>query len=128
MPHKTYNIGIAAQISTYSDALEVPGGVRWLFGSGTPGLAEGGMVPEGITAQSELAWENVLRALSEAGMDVEDLVKTTTYLINAADIPAYGKVRARVLGNVRPASMLMVVSQMVRPEFLVEVEAIAAKA
>ncbi len=61
-------------------------------------------------------------------MEPTDLVKTTTYLTNAADVDAYGKVRAKYLGDIKPASMLMVVTGMVRPEFLVEVEAIAAKA
>jgi hypothetical protein len=37
-------------------------------------------------------------------------------------------VRSRVLGDARPASMLLVVPQLVRPEFLLEVEIIAAKA
>ena len=46
----------------------------------------------------------------------------------AEDIPAYSKVRTRFLGEARPASMLLVIPQLVRPEFLVEVEIIAAKA
>jgi enamine deaminase RidA (YjgF/YER057c/UK114 family) len=38
------------------------------------------------------------------------------------------KVRSRFLGDARPASMLLVVNQLVRPDMLVEVEAIAAGA
>jgi enamine deaminase RidA (YjgF/YER057c/UK114 family) len=59
---------------------------------------------------------------------VHDLVKVTHYLLNADDIPAYVKVRSRYLGDARPASMLLIVPGLVRPEFLLEVEAIAAKA
>jgi 2-iminobutanoate/2-iminopropanoate deaminase len=66
--------------------------------------------------------------LDKAGMTVHDLVKVTHYLLNAADIPAYVAVRSRFLGEARPASMLLIVPQLVRPEFLLEVEAIAAKA
>jgi hypothetical protein len=54
-------------------------------------------------------------------------VKVTQYLTQAEDISAYTAVRKRVLGGVKPAFILLVVDQLVRPEFLVEVEVIAAK-
>jgi 2-iminobutanoate/2-iminopropanoate deaminase len=60
--------------------------------------------------------------LERAGMSVADLVKVTQYLTRAEDIPAYAKVRTRFLGDARPASMLLVIPQLVRPDFLVEVE------
>jgi enamine deaminase RidA (YjgF/YER057c/UK114 family) len=67
--------------------------------------------------------------LEKAGMGVQDLVKITQTLTNAADIPAYAKVRTKYLAGARPASMLMVLPPggLVRPEFLLEIEAIAAK-
>ena len=60
-------------------------------------------------------------------MTVNDLVKVTHYLLRASDIPAYVTVRARFLGDSRPASMLLVIPELVRPEFLVEIEAYAAR-
>ena len=66
--------------------------------------------------------------LASAGMTVHDLVKVTHYLLRAEDIKPYVAVRSRFLGDARPASMLLVVPELVRPEFLLEVEAIAAKA
>ena len=66
--------------------------------------------------------------LKRADMSVHDLVKVTQYLVRPADIPAYAKVRTRVLGDARPASLLLVVPGLVRPEFLLEIEACAAKA
>ena len=80
-----------------------------------------------ITDQSELAWENVLRVLSKADMTVDDIVKVTQYLTRAEDIKAYSRVRNRFLGTARPASMLLVIPQLVWPNLLVEVEIIAAK-
>ncbi len=127
MAHQKRNIGIAEQIGNYSDAVEIPLDGRWLVTSGTPGLTADGTLPSGITAQAEQVWKNIFATLRAAGMEPSDLVKTTTYLTNAADVEAYGKVRAKYLGDIKPASMLMVVTGMVRPEFLVEVEAIAAK-
>jgi len=128
VPNKLYDIGVARQIGSYSDAVEVPHNARWLFTAGTPGLALDGTLPNDITGQAELAWTHVTTMLERAGMTVKDLVKVTHYLLHASDIAAYVKVRSRFLGDARPASMLLVVPQLVRPEFLLEVEAYAASA
>jgi 2-iminobutanoate/2-iminopropanoate deaminase len=128
MPHKIYDIGVASQIGKYSDAVETVPNLRWLHTSGTPGLETDGNLPGDITGQSEIAWKHILRTLEQAGMTVADMVKVTQYLTRTEDIPAYAKVRTRFLGDARPASMLLVVNQLVRPEFLVEIEVIAAKA
>ena len=60
-------------------------------------------------------------------MSVHDLVKITQYLTRPSDIPAYAAVRERVLDGARPASMLLIVPELVRPDFLLEIEAYAAK-
>ncbi len=59
-------------------------------------------------------------------MDLTDVVKVTQYLTRAEDIVAYARVRTAFLGDAEPASMLLLVPQFVRREFLVEVEVIAA--
>jgi enamine deaminase RidA (YjgF/YER057c/UK114 family) len=127
MSHKTHDIGIAKQIGRYSDAVEVGPNQRWLFTSGTPGLSAAGDVPKDMTGQAELAWEHILRMLTQADMTVSDIVTVTQYLTRAEDIPAYAKVRSRFLGEVRPAFMLLVIPQLVWPEFLLEVQVTAAK-
>jgi 2-iminobutanoate/2-iminopropanoate deaminase len=128
MTHKIHNVGIAAQIGAYSDAVETDTNLRWLLTSGTPGLQMNGDLPSDIVGQAELAWKHILRMLARAEMTIADVVKVTQYLTRAEDIPAYSKTRARFLGEATPASMLLVIPQLVRPEFLVEVEIIAAKA
>jgi len=122
------DIGIARQVGTYSDAVLAPANARWLFTAGTPGLSGDGKVPDDITGQAELAWTHILALLTQADMSLHDVVKVTQYLRREADIPAYARVRARFLGDARPASMLMVVAGLVRPEFLLEIEVCAAKA
>jgi len=126
MTNKFHDIGVARQIGSYSDAVEVSPNSRWLFTAGTPGLALDGNLPTDITGQAELAWTHIITMLDRAGMGVKDLVKVTHYLLRASDIPAYVKVRARFLGDARPASMLLVIPELVRPEFLLEIEAYAA--
>ena len=127
MTHKIHDIGVATRIGTYSDAVEAAPNQRWLFTSGTPGMDAAGELPGDITLQAELAWGHILTMLDRAGMAVGDLVKITQYLTRAEDIPAYAKVRARMLGDARPASMMMVVAALPRPEFLLEIEAVAAR-
>ena len=128
MTHKIHDIGVAARIGTYSDCIEASPNQRWLFTSGTPGMDAAGELPGDITAQAELAWGHILTMLDRAGMAVGDLVKITQYLTRAEDIPGYAKVRARMLGDARPASMMLVVAALPRPEFLLEIEAVAARA
>ncbi len=122
-----HDIGIASQIGKYGDAVEIPANSRWLVTSGTPGLELNGSVPNRIVAQSEMAWRHIIAMLEQAGMTIGDIVKITQYLTSDKDIAAYAKVRSEFLGDLRPASMLMVVPALVRPEFLVEVEIMAAK-
>lgn len=128
MTHKRHDIGIASQIGPYSDGVEVAANKRWLFTAGTPGLTPDGTLPADITGQAELAWQNIIKTLESASMGLGDLVKITQYLVRADDIPAYAKVRAGVLSDdFRPASMLMVVTELPRPGWLIEIEAYAAK-
>ncbi|MGB9643913.1 MAG: RidA family protein [Stellaceae bacterium] len=128
MNHVIHDIGIASQIAAYSDAIEVKPNLRWLLTSGTPGLTQSGDLPKEISSQAELAWNHAIHMLQRASMTVADIVKVTQYLTRAEDIKAYAAVRARFLGENRPASMLLVVPQLVWPEILVEVEIVAAKA
>lgn len=128
MTHTMHDIGVASLIAAYSDAIEARPNLRWLLTSGTPGLSTTGDLPRDISGQAERAWQHVLRMLELAGMTVADIVKVTQYLTRAEDIRAYGKVRTRFLGDARPASMLMIIPQLVRPEFLLEIEIVAARA
>lgn len=128
MANVRHDIGVASQIGQYSDAIEVPANARWLYTSGTPGLALDGDLPEDIAGQAEIAWTHIVNLLRRAGMGVNDLVKVTHYLLRADDIPAYVQVRGKFLGDARPASMLLIVPELVKPTFLLEIEAIAATA
>jgi 2-iminobutanoate/2-iminopropanoate deaminase len=122
-----HDIGIAAHIGKYSDAVEAAAGSRWLALSGTPGLREDGSIPDDFEEQAVLAWTNVCAALERGGFGVGDLVKITQYLTSADDIATHAAVRARFLGDARPASMLVVVPALVWPAMKIEVEGWAAR-
>jgi enamine deaminase RidA (YjgF/YER057c/UK114 family) len=55
-----------------------------------------------------------------------DLVKITTYLVRPEDVAAAGAARAKYFGDARPGSATIIVKALVRPEWLIEIEAIAA--
>ena len=126
MTHRIHDVGAARHIGRYSDAIETPAGLRWLHTSGTPGVADDGTIPAGIEAQTRLAWKHIVAMLADARMTIADLVKVTTSLTNGRDVPAYVKIRGEFLGDVRPAFMLQIVTGLIKPEVLVEVEIIAA--
>jgi enamine deaminase RidA (YjgF/YER057c/UK114 family) len=128
MAHKIHDIGVAKQIGAFSDAYEVAPNQRWLFSSGTAGLSTDGKLPDDITGQAEIAWAHVMALLDKAGMTKHDLVKVSHYLTRESDIKDYVKVRSKYLGDLKPASMLLVVPALVKPGFLLEIEFIAAKA
>jgi len=119
---------IADPIGTYSHGVEVPPNARWLYIAGQIGMRKDGTVPPTVEAQTELAWQNIVAILAAAGMKVTDIVKMTQFLVNLEDFPKYAATRARFLAGHRPASTGLVIRSLVRPEYLVEVEAVAAKA
>jgi enamine deaminase RidA (YjgF/YER057c/UK114 family) len=119
---------IAEPIGTYSHGVEVPPNARWLYVAGQVGMRKDGAVPSTIEEQTEVAWQNVLAILAAAGMGVTDVVKITQFLVNLDDFPKYAATRAKFLAGHRPASTGLVIRSLVRPEYLVEVEAVAAKA
>ena len=118
---------VAAPAATYVHGLEVPANARLFFVAGQTGMRPDGSIPESIEEQSDQAWKNVSAILAEAGMGIGDLVKVTSFVTKAENLRKYGAVRDKHLGDHRPTTTLLVVSALARPEYLVEVEAIAAK-
>ncbi len=119
---------VAAPASTYSHGFEVPPNARLVFLSGQVAMRPDGTVPQGIEAQTEQVWKNIGNCLAEAGMGIGDIVKFTSFLTRTEDLAKYGEVRNRFLAAHRPTSTLLVIQSLARPELLVEVEVIAAKA
>ena len=112
----------------YAHSVEVPAGADWVLVSGQLGARPDGSVPETFDEQIEWCWKNIVAVLADSGLGVADLVKVTTFLTDRAQRAKNAEVRGRYLGEVRPAQTLLFVSGLTLPEYLVEVEAIAARA
>lgn len=109
----------------YSQATLVQGLGEWLHISGQVGIDTAGHTPEGIAEQAELAWGHIVRGLRAAGMGMQHVVKTTTYLVDRTDIVPMRAIRLRHLGESRPASTLVLVQGLLDPAWRIEVEAVA---
>jgi len=96
-----------------------------VFVSGTVGWRPDGSIPAGIREQCRQMYENVRHVLRAAGSGLEHVVSTTTYLVNASDYRALNELRAEYFAKEPPASAVVVVKELVRPELLVEVEVVA---
>ncbi len=115
-------------LGAYHHAFRVPAGSELLVISGQVGVHANGDAATGVGAQTEQAFRNILACLDANGMTAEHLVKLTIFLVDAGDVAAMRAARTKVLGAaIKPASTLLVISALASPEFLVEIEAIAAK-
>lgn len=118
--------GIAGPFATYAHGVEFEGPVRWLFGAGQTGVAPDGSVPDDIEGQARLVWDNIKAVMSEAGMGIGDIVQLNMLLVDRADREGAMAVRDEMLGEHRPASTLMYISGLARPEWKIEIDYIAA--
>ena len=86
---------------------------------------EGNLVgPGDCEAQTRHIMSRIQTIAEAAGATMRDVVKTTTFLTDVAGYPAFSRVRAETFPSNPPASSTVIVAALVRPEFLVEVEAI----
>ncbi len=112
--------------SAYSHGVLVPGNSRLVFCSGQLGIAADGTIPEGCAAQSRLCFANIEAVLDEAGMALGNIVRINAYVTGREYLADYMAVRNAHFPEPYPASTLMIVTGFARPEFLVEIEAVAA--
>jgi enamine deaminase RidA (YjgF/YER057c/UK114 family) len=118
---------IRTPFARYSHAVEVPAQARLLLCSGQLGISANDQIPESAEAQAVLCFEAIGACLAEARMSFGDIVRINAYVTDRAHMAPYMAVRDRYAALPPPASTLMIVSGFTRPEFKVEVEAIAAK-
>ena len=81
-----------------------------------------------LRAQANLVYDNIEIALKSVGAAWNNVVKTTTYLTDAANIAALREVRLARFESLEapPANTLLIVSRLAEPEFLIEVDVVAA--
>ncbi|PJA60656.1 MAG: enamine deaminase RidA [Rhodobacterales bacterium CG_4_9_14_3_um_filter_71_31] len=119
---------IRPPFARYSHGVEVPPGARLVAVSGQLGVGPDDRAPEGAQAQALLCFANIAAILAEAGMTLADVIRLNAYVTEREHMAGYMAARDAVVGDPAPASTLMIVGGFTRPEFVVEIEALAAKA
>ena len=115
-----------AAIGPYSQAVQVG---NMLFASGQVGIdpATGNFVEGAVKEQTAQAFKNVKAILTEAGLDISDVVKTTVFLADMGDFGAMNEVYASQFEGAFPARSAVAVKTLPK-NGLVEIEVIAVKA
>ena len=89
--------------------------------------ASGNLVgKDNFRAQAEQVFENLKTAVEAAGGTFEDVIKLNIYLLDLSHVPIFREVRDKYI-NLKnaPTSTAVQVSRLFRPEFLLEIEAVA---
>ena len=73
-------------------------------------------------AQTERCLEIMLAALAEVGGAPGDVVRTRSFITDAAHADAVGSAHGRVFSEIRPASTMVVVAGLLDPRWVVEME------
>lgn len=109
----------------YSHAAKAGGLV---FTAGQVALdAEGSLVGKGdFEAQAVQVFENLKAVLASAGATLDDITKMTTYVTNVTYRPKLAEIRGQYFKTYFPPNTFVVVSSLATPEFLLEIEAVAA--
>ena len=82
-----------------------------------------GEPPADAYSQARRCLEIIATALAEAGTAPEHVVRTRTFLLDVKDAGEVGRAHGEMFGEIRPASTMIVVSGLLDPRWLVEIEA-----
>jgi enamine deaminase RidA (YjgF/YER057c/UK114 family) len=118
---------VHAPVGSYSHQIEIHN-ERLLVISGQVGMRADGTVPDDPYEQLDLAFENIVRNLRAAGMDVKDLIKITYYLVGEFDTARRREIILSRLQGHQPCSTLLYVAALASPMYRVEIDAWASRA
>ena len=112
----------------FSQVVEVQG-ARLIYLSGQAAIdREYRVVSSDFRVQLGQVWDNIEAALAAVGATLQNIVKTTTYIVDAKYRQDMREVRAERLKHLEapPANTALVVNRLIEPEFLVEIDVVAA--
>jgi enamine deaminase RidA (YjgF/YER057c/UK114 family) len=120
-------------LGMYSPGMVAPAG-EIVVVAGQVGVDGGGRLvgPGDVAAQTRQTFANIEKVLRAAGCGMRDVVRFQTFLTHATDIDHFMRARREVFpgyfpDGVYPPNTLLVVSRLVLPELLVEIEAMAVR-
>jgi enamine deaminase RidA (YjgF/YER057c/UK114 family) len=134
MPRKAISgKGLGPALGMYSHGMVAPAGDIVVV-AGQVGANSGGELvgPGDVVAQTKQAFANIDAVLQAAGCAMRDVVRFQTFLTLASDIDGFMRARREIFptyfpDGVYPPNTLLVISRLVQPELLIEIEAMAVK-
>ena len=117
---------IRPPLARYSHGIAVPAGHRLVFVAGQLGIDRDDRIPADSEAQADICFANIAAILAEDGMTMANIVRLSVYVTAREHMQGYRQSRDRQFPGTPPTTTLLVVAGLARPEFLVEIEAIAA--
>ena len=105
----------------FSRAVRV--GNRIIVSGTAPVEPDGSSTPGDAAAQARRCFAIILAAIAELGGSAADVVRTRMYITDPADADAIGAVHGELFRDIRPASTMVVVAALLRPEWRIEIEA-----
>ncbi len=126
MPVRFLNPKTLSPPPGYTHVVEVTGG-RTIYISGQVPLDKAGNVVGAgdFAAQTTQVFENLKLALAAVGATFDNVVKNNMYVTDMSQIQVLREIRLRYYGTNAPASTLVEVAGLARPEFMIEIEVIA---
>src|SRR5437667_7813727 len=120
--------GISKPFSNYSHVVTAESAQKLVFCAGQVAADVNGKVlpPDDFEAQAKLVMKNLRSALAAGGAKISDVTKVTIYICNPHDVPKARGILFDYFGETPPASTLCILRGLANPNFLLEVEAIAA--
>jgi 2-iminobutanoate/2-iminopropanoate deaminase len=110
----------------YSQGILNQGGKLLFVAGQTASDKDGNVVGKGdIKAQTEQVFANLKAVLKSAGGTLDDLVMTTTYIVDRQYREGYNEVRRAQYKKNPPTSTLVIVSGLANPDYLIEINGIA---
>ena len=125
-PRRRYIERPTAQARAYSQAVITEGGrIVWLAGQVGAADASGNSLAGDFDAQVREVFARLNQTLEEAGGSLADMVTMTVFITDAHYGDRFTELRKEIFGDNFPASALITVAGLARPEMLVEIQGIA---
>jgi len=119
---------VSRPFANYSHVVTAEGAQKLVFCAGQVAADVEGRVlpPDDFDAQAKMVMENLVNALATGGAKLSDVTKITIYICNPHDVPKARGILATWFDGHPPASTLCILRGLANPNFLLEIEAIAA--
>ena len=125
---RTNPSNISKPFTNYSHVVTVEGAQKLVFCAGQVAADVDGKVlpPDDFEAQTKMVMQNLTNALAAGGAKLSDVTKVTIYICSPHDVPKARRILFDYFGDHPPGSTLCVLRGLAHPNFLLEIEAIAA--